>query len=125
MDTATQTKRPLDVAGITALVHGFYADVRADAQLGPLFDRVIEPHWDAHLARMVDFWSTVMLGARSFKGDVFGKHMAVDGVEPEHFAIWLRLWGRQTDALFEPEVARELQQAAQGIARNLFRGYFG
>ncbi len=59
------TKRPLDVAGITALVHGFYAEVRADAQLGPLFDRAIEPHWDAHLARMVDFWSTVMLGARS------------------------------------------------------------
>jgi len=26
---------------------------------------------------------------------------------------------------FYPEVARELQQAAQGIARNLFRGYFG
>ena len=51
--------------------------------------------------------------------------MAVDGVEPEHFAIWLRLWGRQTDAMFEPEVARELQQAARGIARNLFRGYFG
>ncbi len=51
--------------------------------------------------------------------------MAVQGVEPGHFAIWLRLWGQRTDALFEPEVARELQQAAQGIARNLFRGYFG
>ena len=116
---------PLDLDSITALVHGFYADVRADEQLGPLFDRAIAPHWDAHLARMVDFWSTVALGARSFKGDVFGKHMAVDGVEPGHFEIWLRLWTQHTNALFEPEVARELQAVAHGIARNLFRGYFG
>ncbi|WP_416400400.1 group III truncated hemoglobin [Alicycliphilus denitrificans] len=63
MDAST-LKRPLDAAGIAALVHGFYADVRADGQLGPLFDRAIGAHWDAHLARMVDFWSTVMLGAR-------------------------------------------------------------
>ncbi|BCN40172.1 hypothetical protein ALDI51_34910 [Alicycliphilus denitrificans] len=60
----TTAKRPLDSESIAALVHGFYADVRADGQLGPLFDHAIGAHWDAHLARMVDFWSTVMLGAR-------------------------------------------------------------
>ncbi|HPU20346.1 MAG TPA: group III truncated hemoglobin [Alicycliphilus sp.] len=111
--------------GLTDLVHGFYADVRADAQLGPLFDRAIGAHWDTHLERMVEFWSTVALGTRSFKGDVFGKHMAVDGVAPEHFAVWLRLWGQHTERVFAPEVARELQTVAHGIARNLFRGYFG
>ena len=73
--------------GLTDLVHGFYADVRADAQLGPLFDRAIGAHWDTHLERMVEFWSTVALGTRSFKGDVFGKHMAVDGVAPEDEAL--------------------------------------
>lgn len=111
--------------GLTDLVHGFYADVRADARLGPLFDRAIGDHWDAHLARMVEFWSTVTLGTRSFKGDVFGKHMAVDGVQPEHFDIWLRLWSQHTERVFAPEVARELQNLAGGVARNLFRGYFG
>ena len=40
----TTAKRPLDADSITALVYGFYADVRADAQLGPLFDRAIGAH---------------------------------------------------------------------------------
>ena len=115
-----------DAASITRLVHGFYGGVRADAALGPVFDAAIAPHWDAHLARMVDFWSTVMLGTRSFRGgDVFGKHMAVQGVQPEHFATWLRLWAEHTQAVFVPELALELQTVAHNIARNLFRGYFG
>ncbi|AVO47919.1 globin [Melaminivora suipulveris] len=114
-----------DAESVHRLVHGFYAEVRADAELGPLFDGAIGDHWDTHLARMVDFWSTVMLGARSFRGDVFSKHMALDGVQPGHFATWLQLWQRTTEAIFIPEVARELQTVAHGIARNLFRGYFG
>ena len=114
-----------DAASIHRLVHSFYADVRADPQLGPLFDGVIQDHWQPHLARMVDFWSTVVLGTRSFRGDVFRKHMAIDGVQPGHFAIWLHLWGRATAAIFVPEVAQELEGVARGIARNLHRGYFG
>ena len=77
------------------------------------------------LQRLVDFWSTVALGTRSFKGDVFGKHMALEGVTPAHFAAWVGLWQQHTSRLFAPEVARDLQVAAHGIARNLFRGYFG
>lgn len=110
---------------LTTLVHGFYADVRADPLLGPVFERAIGAHWDAHLARMVEFWSTVALGTRSYRGDVFGKHMALEGVTPAHFAAWVRLWAEHTSRLFAPETARELQVVAHGIARNLFRGLFG
>ena len=110
---------------LTALVHGFYADVRADALLGPVFDAALHNRWEAHLARMVDFWSTVALGSKSFKGNVFTKHMALTGVTPAHFAAWVRLWGEHTERRFAPEVAQGLQVAAHGIARNLFQGYFG
>ncbi|UCU97809.1 group III truncated hemoglobin [Acidovorax radicis] len=110
---------------ITALVHGFYADVRQDALLGPVFEQALHGRWDAHLQRLVDFWSTVALGTRSFRGNVFGKHMALEGVTPAHFAAWVGLWQKHTQQLFAPDVARELQLAAHGIARNLFRGYFG
>ena len=110
---------------ITRLVHGFYADVRADPLLGPVFEKTLHGHWDAHLQRLVDFWSTVALGTRSFKGDVFGKHMALEGVTPAHFAAWVGLWQQHTSRLFAPEVAHDLQVAAHGIARNLFRGFFG
>ncbi len=125
-ETASPSKAPVPSAeSITQLVHAFYADVRRDPLLGPVFDKALHGRWDAHLARLVDFWSTVALGTRSFRGDVFGKHMALDGVTPAHFAAWVGLWQRHTDRLFEPEAAQQLQQAAHGIARNLFRGYFG
>jgi hemoglobin len=116
---------PASVETITLLVHGFYADVRRDALLGPVFEKALDGRWDAHLQRLVDFWSTVALGAHSFKGDVFGKHMALEGVTPAHFAAWVALWQQHTHRLFAPDVARDLQVAAHGIARNLFRGYFG
>lgn len=110
---------------ISRLVHHFYDDVRADDLLRPTFDAVLGNRWATHLPRMVEFWSTVMLGSRSFTGNVFGKHMAVSGVTPLHFRRWLTLWIVNTDALFDTATATELQQVASGIARNLYRGYFG
>ena len=80
---------PPSVESITRLVHGFYGDVRQDPLLGPVFEKALHGQWDAHLQRLVDFWSTVALGTRSFKGDVFGKHMAHDSKleKLERFAI--------------------------------------
>jgi hemoglobin len=118
---------PLDRASLQRLVHDFYADVRRDPALGPVFDAAIGPRWDAHLARMVEFWSTVMLHTRSFKGNVYAKHVALADttkIDPAHFLRWITLWHRHTSALFEPQVARELQQTAHGIGRNLFHGFF-
>ena len=122
---APEAHAPASVESITQLVHGFYGDVRQDPLLGPVFEKALHGQWDAHLQRLVDFWSTVALGTRSFKGDVFGKHMALEGVTPAHFAAWVGLWQQHTSRLLAPEVAHDLQVAAHGIARNLFRGYFG
>ena len=115
---------PVTKERLSALVHAFYRDIGADDALGPIFTTVIGPDWSVHLERMVEFWSTVMLGSRSFRGNVFGKHMAIEGVAPTHFVRWLSLWRRHTDALFAPPDAAELQRIAQGIARNLFHGFF-
>ena len=109
---------------LSALVHAFYRDIGTDEALGPIFATVIGSDWSVHLERMVEFWSTVMLGSRSFRGNVFGKHMAIEGVAPTHFVRWLSLWRRHTDALFAAPDAAELQRIAQGIARNLFYGFF-
>lgn len=110
---------------IVELVHTFYADVRADQVLGPTFDAVIADRWGPHLARMVEFWCTVMLETRSFKGNVFARHMAVPGVTPAHFTRWLAYWFSRTSEFFAPAAAVVLQRAALGIAKMLYRGYFG
>lgn len=126
--SAFPMRKALEAASVKDLVHNFYDDILEDVLLGPIFVQAIGPQWDAHLERMVSFWSTVMLGTHSFRGNVFGKHMALKGQHPiqaHHFYRWLTLWHHQTSALFEPEVARDFQRTAQGIARNLFYGLLG
>ncbi len=114
-----------DAESITRLVHGFYAEVRRDPLLGPVFEAALQDRWEPHLQRMVDFWSTVALGARSYRGNVLASHRPLQGVTPAHFAAWVRLWGEHTSRLFVPEVALSMQQAAHGVARNLFRALIG
>ena len=81
----------LDRPALSRLVHEFYGEVRADPVLGPVFNNAIGDHWDEHMERLTDFWSTVMLGTKEFQGNVFGTHMQLQGVAPEHFRRWLEL----------------------------------
>lgn len=124
MTVSSTTGSELTRERIADLVHSFYTDVRADEMLGPVFDAVIGDRWTSHLARMVEFWSTVMLGTHSFKGNVFGKHMALAGVEPDHFLRWITLWHKHTSSMFTQGIATEFQRTARGIGRNLFYGLF-
>jgi hemoglobin len=109
-------------ARLRTLVHAFYDELRRDDDIGPLFERAIGHDWQSHLDRMVEFWATLMLGSRSFTGDVFGRHMAIRGLEPAMFARWQAVWKKHTEALFEPARAAELQRIAAGITGNLSRG---
>lgn len=126
MITSTASTHPsaIDRESITRLVYAFYEEVRADPLLGPSFDAVLAGRWAAHLPRMVEFWSTLVLSTRSFSGNVFGKHMALEGITPQHFERWLSLWFATTGRLFAAPSAGRLQQMALGIARNIHRGYF-
>lgn len=115
----------LNRAAIATLVHDFYADIRRDGVLGPVFEGAIGAHWEPHLERMVDFWSSVMLSSGEFKGNVFGKHMQLQGIGVEHFQRWLGLFEGHARRLFEPAVADEFLVVAKRIAASLQYGYFG
>ena len=52
---------------VSRLVHGFYASVRKDAVLGPVFEEHVRD-WDRHLPTMVDFWSGALRGTARFRG---------------------------------------------------------
>lgn len=110
---------------IATLVHDFYTDIRRDTLLQPIFDKAVGDNWDPHLARMVDFWCSVMLSSAEFKGNVYGKHMALAGIEPEHFRRWLGLFESHVWRLFQPEVADGFMAAARRIAASLQYGFFG
>lgn len=115
----------LNRAAIAQLVHEFYDDVRGDPQLQPIFEAAIGDNWDAHLARMVEFWSTVMLATHEFQGNVYGTHMELDGVVPDHFRRWLGLFDSTARRLFTPELADEFMLVARRIAASLQYGFFG
>lgn len=115
----------LNRAAIAQLVHEFYDDVRRDPQLQPIFDAAIGDNWEPHLARMVEFWSTVMLATHEFHGNVYGKHMELDGVVPDHFQRWLTLFDSAAHRLFTPELAGEFMLVARRIAASLQYGFFG
>ena len=72
---------------ITRLVDGFYASVRQDSQLAPVFDRAIaEAEWPAHT--MYRFWSSVMLTSGRYKGNPMAVHMGVAGIQRGRSGFW-------------------------------------
>lgn len=59
---------------LTVLVEHFYAKVREDPTLGPVFNRAIAD-WPAHLEKLSAFWSSVMLTSGRYKGNPMMAHL--------------------------------------------------
>ena len=114
----------IDEEMIRALVHGFYDRVRADGEIGPIFNRVIGNGWDEHLAKMCDFWSSVMLMSGRYKGTPMVAHMRLKMVRPEHFQRWLDLFGETARERTPPDIAALFIARAETIARSLQMGMF-
>jgi len=112
----------VDEALIHAVVHGFYGKVRGDAMLKDIFNRVIGDHWDEHLAKMCDFWSSVLLMSGRFHGQPMIAHTRIPDIEPEHFVRWLQLFDETTQALCPGPRADLFMAKAQLIARSLQYG---
>jgi hemoglobin len=107
---------------IQKLVHGFYAKIRQDPALGPVFNRVIGDNWDVHLAKMCDFWSSVVLMSGRFKGAPMAAHAAVAEIRPTHFARWLHVFHETADELCPPAAAALFVAKSEIIAQSLQLG---
>lgn len=106
---------------IAALVHGFYGRVRADPTLGPVFARAISD-WGPHLAKMCDFWSSVMLMSGRYHGAPMQVHAALAEVTPELFPRWLELFGETVRDVCPPAAAALFIDRAGRIAESLKLG---
>jgi hemoglobin len=113
---------PIDEAMIVALVHAFYGRVRADAVLGPVFAGVVGADWGPHLAKMCDFWSSVMLRTARYDGRPMQAHAGVPALQPEHFAIWLDLFRATAREVCPPGAAARFIHRAEKIAESLRLG---
>jgi len=114
-------------AGVTEpmihdLIHAFYGSVRTDPALGPIFNRVIGDGWDAHLAKMCDFWSSVLLMTGRFKGTPMVAHARLADIRPTHFARWLHLFRQAAERVCPPRAAALFVAKSEMIAQSLQLG---
>ncbi len=108
---------------IERLVRGFYARVRADAMLGPIFDARIKD-WEPHLAQMCAFWSSVALMSGRYHGAPMPKHLPLP-VDAEHFDHWLALFEATAKEICPPEAEAHFMERARRIAASLELGVAG
>lgn len=109
---------------LAVLVDSFYAKVREDTVLGPVFNGAIV-EWPEHLKKLTAFWSSVMLTTGRYKGNPMMahlKHVAV--IRPAMFDRWLELWRQTARETFDEHSAACLIAKAERIAESLQLGMF-
>lgn len=107
---------------IGQLVHAFYARVRQDDLLGPIFEAHVGD-WEEHLAKLVDFWSSILLRTGRFTGAPMPRHAVLPGLTAELFQRWLRLFREVADAQPNRAMAARACLMAERIAQSLWAGY--
>lgn len=123
---AADDRSPGYAAGITettihTLVHRFYARVRDDQKLGPIFAARIDD-WPEHLEKMCAFWSSVILMSGRYKGRPMPAHARIAELNGTHFAHWLTLFRATAAEVCEPHAAAVFIDRAERIAQSLQMG---
>jgi hemoglobin len=116
-------KTGISEAMIERLVRGFYAKVRSDAVLAPVFEPRIAD-WEPHLKRMCAFWSSVALMSGRYHGTPMAKHMPLP-VDAAHFDRWLALFEETANEICPPAAAVHFVELARRIAASLELGVAG
>ena len=107
---------------IASLVDAFYARVRDDDMLGPIFAAHVAD-WGHHLPKMKNFWASIMIESGRFNGSPMQKHIAMGILTKDHFDHWLTLWDRVVDEIVpNPEAAARFHSSAHRIADSLLTG---
>ena len=105
---------------ISELVDRFYAKVRQDDEIGPIFNAVVDD-WPYHLALLKNFWSTVLNTTGRYKGDPMMKHLQLS-LDPPHFRRWLELFEETARETMQPDHAELVVAKAERIAQNFLAG---
>ncbi len=102
---------------ILRLVRGFYARVREDPMIGPVYAaRIVD--WEPHLQRMCSFWSSVTLMTGRYHGQPMQKHLPLP-VDARHLDRWLALFEATARELCPPRAADCLVDRARRITESL------
>lgn len=113
----------IDESMIESLVRRFYAKIREDALLAPIFEARIRD-WEPHLERMCTFWSSVALMSGRYHGNPMTKHLPLP-IDGAHFDRWLALFEETARQICSPEAKAHFVERARRIAESLELGIAG
>jgi hemoglobin len=114
------TQQKITEEQIGALVDRFYAKVRVDTEIGPIFNAIVDD-WPHHLATLKDFWSTVLLTTGRYKGRLLMTHLQLP-LDPDHFERWLTLFAETATEVLPPVIAANVIAKSERIAENFKLG---
>lgn len=104
---------------IIRLVDAFYARIRKDDKLGPIFNEIARVDWNTHLPRMYDFWDSVIFRAGTFRGNPLVAHaklVPMADMGRATFDRWLMLFRETVFELFEGTQATLIVRSAEDMA---------
>lgn len=102
--------------GLHRLVDSFYAKVRHDPLLAPVFSAHIED-WPEHIEKITGFWARMTGGPSEWNGGM-GRHFFLE-IGAEHFVAWLKTWDENCRALLPESEAAEMSGLAHRIGQDL------
>ena len=111
-----RTGEILTIEDIRLLVDTFYGRARQDALIGSIFNDTIPDRWPEHLAKLYNFWQTILLGQHTYYGAPFLPHSVLP-LEKAHFERWLQLFHQTLDDLFTGPKAEEAKQRSVLMAQ--------
>jgi hemoglobin len=115
-----QAETGIDEAMIERLVRSFYARVRDDAILGPIFAAKIKD-WEPHLEKMFAFWSSVALMSGRYHGQPMARHLPLP-IDARHFDRWLALFAQTAQDVCPRAAAERFILSSRRIAESLELG---
>ena len=112
-------------AEIDRVVRAFYARVREDAVLGPIFCQSLGRSaevWRAHEAKIGRFWRNALLRQPVYQGNPMLVHAGTSAIEAHHFAHWLDLFEEVLADELSPPLAQSWARLARRIGKGLSLG---
>ncbi len=114
-----QNRRDID-----RLVNDFYARVKVDELLGPVFNDIAGVDWPSHIPKIADFWETALFRSGNYRGNPLRPHLQLSQqteMDREKFQHWLGLFFASADSLFEGENAGHIKRIAADMAEVMQR----
>ncbi len=104
----------------------FYHKALVDERIGDFFvvelgEDLESEEWQEHIDLLVNFWATLFLKEERYKGDPFGPHFSIIGLEKEDFDRWEELFCEVAKSIYVPEIAKLFEEKAAFYAKDFMQ----